>query len=44
LTFNEPDRESFRRKLQGTSYYKDWRKKYGDEVWEVLEHDVGKLT
>jgi tripartite ATP-independent transporter DctP family solute receptor len=44
LTFNEPDRDSFRQKLQGTSYYKDWRKKYGDEAWEILEHYVGKLT
>jgi tripartite ATP-independent transporter DctP family solute receptor len=44
MTFNEPDRNSFREKLQTTTYYKDWRKKYGDKAWEALEHYVGALS
>ncbi len=44
LIVTEPDLDSFRDKLQSTSYYTDWRKKYGDDVWEALEQAVGKLA
>jgi tripartite ATP-independent transporter DctP family solute receptor len=44
LTFNEPDRESFRDMLQSTTYYKDWRAKFGDKAWDILQHYCGTLS
>lgn len=44
MTVTEPDLDSFRDKLKSSSYYTDWRKKYGDKVWDSLEQAVGKLS
>ncbi len=44
MAVTEPDLGSFRNKLKSTSYYKDWRKKYGDKVWNALEQVVGNLS
>jgi tripartite ATP-independent transporter DctP family solute receptor len=44
MIVTEPDLDSFRDKLKSTSYYNDWRKKYGDKVWDALEQAVGKLS
>lgn len=44
IQFNEVDRSSFRNVLRGTSFYPDWRAKYGDEAWKLLEDSVGALT
>ena len=44
LEFIDPDREAFRAKLKGTSFYKDWRGKFGDEGWQLLEAVSGTLT
>jgi TRAP-type transport system periplasmic protein len=44
MAVTEPDLDSFRDKLKSTSYYGDWRKKYGDKVWDALEQTVGKLS
>ena len=38
------DRTAFREMLNATSYYKDWKAKFGDQAWEVLEATSGKLT
>lgn len=43
LTFNEPDRESFRKALAASSYYKEWHQKFGDKAWAALEKYCGKL-
>ena len=43
LTFNEPDRESFKKALAASTYYKDWREKFGPEGWAALEKYAGKL-
>jgi tripartite ATP-independent transporter DctP family solute receptor len=44
MKFIDPDRDAFRTKLQGTSFYKDWRGKFGDEGWKLLESASGPLT
>ena len=38
------DREPFRQALSKTSFYKDWKAKYGEEAWSHLEKFSGKLT
>jgi tripartite ATP-independent transporter DctP family solute receptor len=43
ITFIDVDRESFRGALAKTSFYHDWKSKYGDEAWSLLEKSVGKL-
>ena len=43
ITFFDVDREAFRAALGKTSFYADWRSKYGDEAWSLLEAASGKL-
>lgn len=43
ITFIDVDREPFRKTLAETSFYADWRAKYGNEAWSLLEASVGKL-
>ena len=40
----EVDRNAFRDALRKTSFYKDWKGKYGDEAWNRLEAATGKLA
>ncbi|MFE1597860.1 TRAP transporter substrate-binding protein [Methylobacterium sp. ID0610] len=44
LEFTEPDRSAFREKLRKAGFYDQWRKKFGDQAWGVLEEAVGKLA
>jgi TRAP-type transport system periplasmic protein len=44
ITFFEVDREPFRQALAKTSFYKDWKGKYGNEAWDHLEKVSGKLA
>jgi tripartite ATP-independent transporter DctP family solute receptor len=44
LAFNDVDRKAFRAALGKTSFYKDWRTKFGDEAWSLLEASTGPLT
>ena len=44
LQFNDVDREPFRDALRKTTFYGDWKAKYGDEAWNGLEQVAGKLT
>jgi len=44
LTFNDVDRNAFRDALRKSSFYKDWKGKYGDEAWNRLEAATGKLA
>lgn len=44
LQFNDVDREAFRDALRKTSFYRDWKAKYGDEAWAILENATGKLV
>jgi tripartite ATP-independent transporter DctP family solute receptor len=43
LTFNSTDPEAFRQALAKTSFYKDWRAKFGDEAWALLEKYSGAI-
>ncbi|MFO1119034.1 MAG: TRAP transporter substrate-binding protein [Rhodospirillales bacterium] len=44
LTFNDVDRPVFRETLGTTTYYKDWKAKFGDEAWSTLEKYTGPLA
>jgi len=44
MELHEVDREAFRAALSKTSYYRDWKAKYGDEAWNKLEEASGKLA
>jgi TRAP-type transport system periplasmic protein len=44
LVFNKPDPAPFRDKLRSAGFYTDWKNKYGEEAWAILEKSVGKLT
>jgi tripartite ATP-independent transporter DctP family solute receptor len=44
MTFNRPDIAAFRASLQKAGFYAEWRKKFGDEAWALLEKYTGKLS
>lgn len=44
LQFVEVDKAAFRSALGKTSFYKDWRTKFGDKGWTLLEQAVGQLA
>jgi tripartite ATP-independent transporter DctP family solute receptor len=44
IQFIEVDRELFRQALAKTTFYKDWKAKYGEEAWATLEKYSGKLA
>jgi tripartite ATP-independent transporter DctP family solute receptor len=43
LEFFGVDSSSFRKKLQESTFYAEWKKRYGDEAWELLESGASKL-
>ena len=44
LVFNAVEQEPFRAVLAKTTFYADWKAKYGDEAWGLLEQVTGKLV
>ena len=44
LTFEEVNKPAFREALKAAGFYADWKKKYGDEAWGLLEAEVGTLS
>jgi TRAP-type transport system periplasmic protein len=44
LLFNKPDPSSFREKLRAGGFYTEWKAKYGEEAWSILESYVGRLA
>jgi tripartite ATP-independent transporter DctP family solute receptor len=44
LAFNKPDAVPFREKLRSAGFYSEWKGKYGEEAWALLEKSVGKLS
>jgi TRAP-type C4-dicarboxylate transport system substrate-binding protein len=44
LVFNQPDPAAFREKLRAAGFYAEWKGKYGDQAWSLLEKAVGKLS
>jgi tripartite ATP-independent transporter DctP family solute receptor len=43
MVVNQPDATPFRDKLAKAGFYAEWKGKYGDEAWTILEKSVGKL-
>ena len=44
LQFVDVDKKAFKAALGKTSFYKDWRGKFGDEAWKLLEESAGTLA
>ncbi|MBS0327322.1 MAG: TRAP transporter substrate-binding protein [Proteobacteria bacterium] len=44
LVFNQAKTATFRDKLQKAGFYADWKGKYGNEAWDLLEKYSGKLA
>jgi TRAP-type transport system periplasmic protein len=44
LAFNHPAPDSFRAKLREAGFYAEWKGRFGDEAWGLLEGAVGKLA
>ncbi|MDP4022310.1 TRAP transporter substrate-binding protein [Methylobacterium sp. NEAU 140] len=44
MTFNKPDPAPFRDKLRKAGFYTEWKGRYGDEGWSILEKYCGKLS
>jgi len=43
LQINEAETETFRVKLKQAGFYTNWRKKIGDDAWNILERHAGAL-
>jgi TRAP-type transport system periplasmic protein len=43
MTFIEPNREAFREALNASTFYKEWKDKFGAQAWGTLERYTGKL-
>lgn len=43
MVFNAPKTDSFREKLRSAGFYTEWKGKFGEEAWTVLEKFTGKL-
>ena len=44
LTINRPASDTFRAKLREAGFYSEWKTRFGDEAWGLLEQSVGKLA
>jgi tripartite ATP-independent transporter DctP family solute receptor len=44
LIFNQPEVLPFREKLRTAGFYSEWKRKYGDQAWSLLEKSVGELA
>jgi TRAP-type transport system periplasmic protein len=44
MVFNEVDKAAFRRRLVEAGFYKEWRGRYGDAAWAMLEKYSGNLS
>ena len=43
LVFNDPKLGPFRERLVASGFYNEWKQKYGEEAWALLEKHTGKL-
>jgi tripartite ATP-independent transporter DctP family solute receptor len=44
LVFNQPEAAPFREALRKAGFYSEWKSKFGEEAWAILENAVGKLS
>jgi hypothetical protein len=42
MVINKTEPDSFRAQLQKSGFYKEWKTKFGDETWALLEESAGK--
>lgn len=43
MVFNQAKAETFRSRLRQAGFYSEWKAKFGDEAWALLERYSGKL-
>ena len=44
MAFNNTSADAFRAQLRKAGFYAEWKGKFGDEGWAILERSVGKLA
>lgn len=44
MVFNQPKTDSFRERMRKAGFYAEWKAKFGDEAWALLERSTGKLV
>jgi TRAP-type C4-dicarboxylate transport system substrate-binding protein len=44
LVFNQTQADSFRDRMRKAGFYAEWKAKFGDEAWAILERSTGKLA
>jgi TRAP-type C4-dicarboxylate transport system substrate-binding protein len=44
MKFNDVDATKFRDKLRAAGFYAEWKGKFGEKAWNLLEGSVGKLS
>jgi len=44
LTFNTVNKKPFQEALKAAGFYAEWRQKYGEDAWKILEKYSGNLT
>ncbi|ABD88259.1 TRAP transporter substrate-binding protein [Rhodopseudomonas palustris] len=44
LVFNQPSPAPFRDKLRKAGFYAEWKAKFGEQTWSLLEKSAGKLA
>ena len=44
MVFNKTEAASFRDQLRKAGFYSEWKGKFGDEAWALLERSTGKLS
>jgi len=44
LAFNTAETQSFRELLNKNCFYKEWRGKFGEDNWKILEAAAGALA
>jgi hypothetical protein len=44
MIFNQAKTDTLRDKLRKAGFYAEWKAKYGDEAWAILEKFSGKLA
>jgi TRAP-type C4-dicarboxylate transport system substrate-binding protein len=44
LSFNDVDKKPFQEALRSAGFYAEWKRKFGDEAWAILEKYAGGLA
>jgi tripartite ATP-independent transporter DctP family solute receptor len=44
MIFNNVDTGAFRAKLQSAGFFREWKGKYGDDAWAILEKYAGTIS